>query len=341
MVVFQGFWHGPPLGHLRAACLQSFLDLGHQFQLYTYRKFNDIPLGVEVFDANTVIPESEILEFFNPNLSHRSDLGPFSDLFRVKLLCEKGGWWCDVDTICLSADIPEVEQAWSLEHPLLNPDEVSNGQVCLQRGSPMARELYRRCLEISRGPLAQRESMGPHLWTRTIADLGLVKNMNGNSELFYPLDWLEMFKLWLPEFRQEVEEKTGNSYFLPLYQSFPAYAGLSLSCLPPRGSYLHHFLLRYLGPDALSVAPGYTGVEVRQAYRAYFRSHPAALDDLRILCGDGAARKLRVRKPLPPLSLVVKRWVKSLLRSDEIEESYDASSNRVYGLILTAAAMLL
>src|SRR6476660_7068055 len=102
--VFQGFWHGPPLGPLRQACLNSFVRMGHRFELYTYGPL-PVPAGVVLKEAEKIIPLAEVFYYENPRTGSK-DLGPFSDLFRFKLLSERGGWWSDVDTICLSPDIP-------------------------------------------------------------------------------------------------------------------------------------------------------------------------------------------------------------------------------------------
>src|SRR5680860_790579 len=107
--VFQGFWHGPPLGVLRSACLRSFTELGYRFHLYTYERV-DVPAGVLLMDAKEIIPFEEMFYYRNP-ITGRDDLGPFSDLFRFRLLDMRGGWWTDIDTVCLSSDIPSIFSA--------------------------------------------------------------------------------------------------------------------------------------------------------------------------------------------------------------------------------------
>src|SRR5437588_8393960 len=100
----QGFWSGPPLSAINWACLRSFLAAGHHFVLYTYDLL-DVPQGVVVKDACEILPRRSIFHFQNV-LTQQSDLGPFADYFRLKLLAEKGGWYCDVDTVCLSSELP-------------------------------------------------------------------------------------------------------------------------------------------------------------------------------------------------------------------------------------------
>jgi hypothetical protein len=73
--LFQGFWHGPSLGVFRRACLRSFIELGHQFHLYSHEPV-DVPAGVVLMDANEVIPFEEMFYYWDP-MKERDDLGPF------------------------------------------------------------------------------------------------------------------------------------------------------------------------------------------------------------------------------------------------------------------------
>ena len=79
--VFQGFWHGPSLGPLRQACLSTFIQMGHQYELYVYEPVR-VPEGVLLRDASEIIPLSEVFYFDNP-ISGKPDIAPFSDLFKI------------------------------------------------------------------------------------------------------------------------------------------------------------------------------------------------------------------------------------------------------------------
>ncbi len=81
-------------------CIKSFLDHGHTFQLFTYRNYDNIPAGTLVRDARDILPEEAIFHD-----SHNS-LAPFSDWFRMKFLSQEGGFWVDMDVICLGDELP-------------------------------------------------------------------------------------------------------------------------------------------------------------------------------------------------------------------------------------------
>ena len=243
--VFQGFWHGRPLNPILLACLTSFIKRGHEFHLYTYDELQ-VPTGVKLKSAEAVLPRESMFSFVNPD-TQEMDFGPFSDLFRFKLLMLKGGWWSDVDCICLSSNVPAFERAWARECPECAPTAIGTSQMALRKDDPVARELFGRCsAKITKG-FNRREDLGPRLMSAVINDLGLPRDMGGTSRQFYPLRWIEMFKLWLPQFYDEVADKGRRAYFMPIYQSFSRYSGLSMGILPPQGSFLDSILTKFFG----------------------------------------------------------------------------------------------
>lgn len=92
--VIQSLWIGNPLSNLEKLCVQSFLDHGHEFHLYVYDDIDGIPDGATVKDANEIISSSEIFQFKN-------GYAQFSDLFRFEMLYKIGGFWVDMDTVCI------------------------------------------------------------------------------------------------------------------------------------------------------------------------------------------------------------------------------------------------
>lgn len=101
--LFTGLWVGEKLPPMAQLCMKSFIDNGCDFQLFCYKEFKDIPDGVRIRDANMIIPETDI---FLDNAHH--SLGPFADWFRWKWLYEEGGFWVDMDVICLDPlNIPD------------------------------------------------------------------------------------------------------------------------------------------------------------------------------------------------------------------------------------------
>ncbi len=101
--VIQALWIGRPLSQLEKLCVRSFLYHGHEFHLYVYDDVQGIPDGATVKDANEILPESAVFR-----LKKTGELGPFSDWFRYALLAKHGGFWADMDMVCLKPfDFPE------------------------------------------------------------------------------------------------------------------------------------------------------------------------------------------------------------------------------------------
>jgi len=94
--IVQGLWIGARLSRMEYLSVSSFLKNGHDYHLYTYGDVINIPQGTVVKKASEILPESMIFQYHR----HKSYSG-FSNLFRYKLLLEKGGWWVDSDLICL------------------------------------------------------------------------------------------------------------------------------------------------------------------------------------------------------------------------------------------------
>lgn len=100
--IIQSLWIGDALSNMEKLCIQSFIDHGHEFHLYTYGDIGGIPAGAIVKDGNEILPS---MELFSGTKQTPSNL---SDYFRFALLYKKGGWWVDMDAVCLRPfDMPD------------------------------------------------------------------------------------------------------------------------------------------------------------------------------------------------------------------------------------------
>lgn len=92
----RGLWIGQ-LSKMERLCIKSFQYHGHKFVLYVYDDVGVVPFGTEVRDACNIISRSELAHFVK-----RGSLAGFSDLFRWELLRVQGGYWVDMDMVCLA-----------------------------------------------------------------------------------------------------------------------------------------------------------------------------------------------------------------------------------------------
>src|SRR5215468_2454910 len=103
------FWHGEAISSAERLCIQSFLDHGHSFRVFTYSDV-EMPGGVIVEHAAQILPLERFFYF-------EGSPSGFSNIFRYKLLLERGGWWVDTDVLCLKRELPDCDYYWAQETP--------------------------------------------------------------------------------------------------------------------------------------------------------------------------------------------------------------------------------
>lgn len=94
--IIQSLWIGDELSVMERLCIASFLQNGHPFHLYAYKDIKNVPGGAVVKDAGEIIPADRIFKY-----KDRDTYAGFSNVFRYKLLFERGNYWVDTDVICL------------------------------------------------------------------------------------------------------------------------------------------------------------------------------------------------------------------------------------------------
>lgn len=95
----QSLWIGGNLSKVERLCIQSFLDYGHEFHLYAYEKIGNVPKGTTIIDARSIMPEEAIFRYKKGWA--KGSVSGFADVFRLLMIQKNGGWWVDMDVICL------------------------------------------------------------------------------------------------------------------------------------------------------------------------------------------------------------------------------------------------
>jgi hypothetical protein len=103
--IIHGLWIGQRVSKLEQLTMRSFIRHGHEFNLWVYDELEeDPPPGVILRDATAILPRERIFLKAETDPSAGvggKSYGPFSDLFRYKLLRDHGGIWVDMDLTCL------------------------------------------------------------------------------------------------------------------------------------------------------------------------------------------------------------------------------------------------
>jgi hypothetical protein len=292
--LFQAFWHGRPLPLLQWACLASFVRKGHGVHLYTYDEI-EVPEGVERMPAGDVIPRADIFYFDNNSNNIPHDISPFSDFFRFRLLRDRGGWYVDTDVVCTAVDFPECEFAWAQELPEMAPEKIGTSQIKFPAGHAMVRRLFAEC-DALRPTFTVREQLGPHLISRVLDEYPRPEAHAGTADTFYPLRWIETYKLWMPSYRTEVAQMAGSALFINAYNSLFSYMKLSSSGLPPKGSFLMDLYEEHC-PERITgeVLSEHAVIDLA---RNFLRSNDWALEELRAVGGDESVARLGCEFPM-------------------------------------------
>lgn len=139
LATVNAVWIGPRLGPVHAACLGSFLRHGHRVVLHVYETPADLPAGVELADAEELLPQSRIVRYTNGG-----GLAIFSDMLRYELIRKGLGLYVDCDCYCL-APIEDGDFIFGYE----SADIVTNAVLKLPPDCPVLGKL--RALKDMRG----------------------------------------------------------------------------------------------------------------------------------------------------------------------------------------------
>src|ERR1041385_9133847 len=95
--IIQSFWAGPRLSVMEQLSIRSFLAHGHRFHLYTCGQVENLPAGTVVRAAKEILPE--VAASADGELA--ASEGSLVAGFRFALLHRCGGWWTDLDNVCM------------------------------------------------------------------------------------------------------------------------------------------------------------------------------------------------------------------------------------------------
>jgi hypothetical protein len=194
-------WIGGHLGPVSAACLASFVRHGHRVVLYCYDAPKDVPPGVDLADAGTVVEPGRVISHKKTG-SHAL----FSDLFRYELQRQNLGTWIDCDVYCVRRFDTDTDYIFGWQ----NKAEINGAVLKLPSQSPLVdrliglftqtspilpwlseddqRKLRERKLSGDKFSLSDLPwgSAGPRALTYLVRELGLVRHALPPT-VFYPL----------------------------------------------------------------------------------------------------------------------------------------------------------
>jgi hypothetical protein len=183
----QSLWIGSRLSAMEQISIRSFLKNGHDYHLYVYNHVDGIPYGTVLKDAGNILPASQI---FQPQ--GRSSYAVFADLFRYKLLLERGGWWADTDVVCLRPFVFDSDHVFASERDAQGRWFVNNGIIKAPKKSMIMESAWQTCQSKIARDLKWGET-GPILMHSLVAKLKLYEYVQA-PEIFCPIapdKWLD------------------------------------------------------------------------------------------------------------------------------------------------------
>lgn len=182
--IIQSLWIDAPFSNLERLCAQSFLDHGHEFHLYAYADIEGVPEGVVIKDGNEILKASEL---FDGTWQRPSNL---ADYFRYTLLHQRGGWWVDMDLVCLK---PFQFQESIVFAPRGHTATAFNNFIlCFPAGNALMSEMQKLC----ESRLAQKRNHrkrfshgalgGPTDFTKMVYKLDMQKHVVSSARFYNP-----------------------------------------------------------------------------------------------------------------------------------------------------------
>lgn len=126
-------WMEGPLSFLEQLCLKSFVDAGHRVLLYHYGPLENVPEGIELADADEILPQTDFL-------THKRTGSPalHSDLFRYRMLAKsRNTIWADTDAYCMKPFRTETGHFYGWE----SDKHINGGVLGLPAESPTLQSL--------------------------------------------------------------------------------------------------------------------------------------------------------------------------------------------------------
>lgn len=245
-------WMEGPLSWLEQLCLVSFRDAGHHVTLYHYKPVYNVPEGIELADANTILPSDDILTH-----ERTGSPAPHADLFRYHLLakCDRT-IWADTDAYCRA---PFRTQTGHF-HGWESEKHINNGVV----GLPQDSETLGRLLEFTSDPHA----IPPWFDDMTRADLER-RRAAGEPLHAGQMSW----GVWGPQALTHFLHETGEAkYALPRAALYPISFKERRNMLKPGMD-----LSRWIRPETVSIHFYGRRMRKRVVEKEGGRPHPDSL----------------------------------------------------------------
>lgn len=194
-------WIGGNLTYMEQLCAVSFRDAGHHVKMYTYGEVGNIPDGIEVCDANEIMPLGNVIAH-----KRTGSPAPQADKWRYNMLAKTDDQiWADTDAYCVKRFTSSNGHfhGWESQH------HINNGVV----GLPSDSETLAGLIDFTSDEYAIPDWFNEELKAEMRR-----KKLAGNPVHVGEQSW----GVWGPQALTHFLHKTGeHKYALPIEALFP------------------------------------------------------------------------------------------------------------------------
>lgn len=240
----QSLWVGRRLRWIERLAIKSYLDNGWRFQLYVYDDVEDVPPGCEILDAAAIIPEREVFTEGPGSGLHAGSVGAFSDLFRYRLLHDRGGMWSDTDVINLRRFDPDGMKFVSTEITDAGLITLNGAIMAAPAGDPFVARAYERATALLRTDKMFFTRIGPYLLAELALEMGVDTIELMPPDFLSPVSWMNTGSLLQPYEAVAALPAMHAATNLHVYTEMWRMLGLGLDRPPPSETFLGRLYAR-------------------------------------------------------------------------------------------------
>lgn len=194
----QSLWVGPHLRWIERLSMATYLANGWRYKLYVYETPQNVPEGVELADATSVIDRRQVFREDAGSGMHKGSLGAFSDLFRYRMIARFGGMWTDTDVINLRAFDPDGARFIATERTDAGLIGLNGAMMAAPPGDRLQLEAAAASLERMQAKDFHFGRIGPELLCDMIGNGGAQGYHILPMSFLNPVGWMETGVLTRP-----------------------------------------------------------------------------------------------------------------------------------------------
>ncbi len=245
----QSLWVGPSLRWIERLAISSYLANGWRFQLYVYDDVGNVPAGCEILDANAIIPHKEVFREDVGSGLHAGSVGAFSDLFRYRLLHQRGGMWTDPDVFNFRKFDSDGRRFISTEIIDAGLVGINGAMMAARAGDAFLEEAFERARKLLKSDEMFFTRIGPYLLAELLVE-ELAEDFELMSTIFLnPVPWMHASLLLQPYEVVVARPEIRNAVNLHVYTETWRRIGLDLGHPPGEETFLGRLYRRFTGAD--------------------------------------------------------------------------------------------